>query len=103
MRGESFASIIDISDTGAVTELEAPSIMKDDVLEKEARSRGARLTGPAGTPGERPRARGAARMLDAIVAAGPRDVESWEPVYGRLAEAQVRWEQAHGRPLTAAG
>jgi tRNA threonylcarbamoyladenosine biosynthesis protein TsaB len=103
MRGESFASIIDISDTGAVTELEAPSIMKDDVLEKEARSRGARLTGPAGTAGERPRARGAARMLDAIVAAGPRDVESWEPVYGRLAEAQVRWEQAHGRPLTAAG
>jgi tRNA threonylcarbamoyladenosine biosynthesis protein TsaB len=23
----------------------------------------------------------------------------WEPEYGRLAEAQVRWEAAHGRPL----
>jgi hypothetical protein len=22
-----------------------------------------------------------------------------EPTYGRLAEAQVRWEHAHGRPL----
>lgn len=25
--------------------------------------------------------------------------DSWEPVYGRPAEAQARWEQAHGRPL----
>jgi tRNA threonylcarbamoyladenosine biosynthesis protein TsaB len=24
---------------------------------------------------------------------------SWEPVYGRPAEAQVRWEMTHGRPL----
>jgi len=27
------------------------------------------------------------------------DVASWEPVYGRPAEAQARWETAHGRPL----
>jgi tRNA threonylcarbamoyladenosine biosynthesis protein TsaB len=26
-------------------------------------------------------------------------VGEWEPVYGRPAEAQVRWEKAHGRPL----
>ena len=26
-------------------------------------------------------------------------VEEWEPVYGRPAEAQARWETAHGRPL----
>lgn len=36
------------------------------------------------------RAGGAARIAD---------VESWEPEYGRPAEAQARWEQAHGRPL----
>lgn len=24
---------------------------------------------------------------------------SWEPMYGRLAEAQVKWEESHGRPL----
>jgi len=29
----------------------------------------------------------------------PVDLASWEPDYGRLAEAQVRWEAAHGRPL----
>jgi tRNA threonylcarbamoyladenosine biosynthesis protein TsaB len=27
------------------------------------------------------------------------DIAVWEPRYGRLAEAQVRWEQAHGKPL----
>jgi tRNA threonylcarbamoyladenosine biosynthesis protein TsaB len=27
------------------------------------------------------------------------DPRTWEPVYGRPAEAQARWEQAHGRPL----
>jgi tRNA threonylcarbamoyladenosine biosynthesis protein TsaB len=26
-------------------------------------------------------------------------VDDWEPVYGRPAEAQARWEMAHGRPL----
>jgi tRNA threonylcarbamoyladenosine biosynthesis protein TsaB len=26
---------------------------------------------------------------------------TWEPAYGRLAEAQVKWEAAHGRPLAA--
>ena len=27
------------------------------------------------------------------------DLETWEPEYGRPAEAQARWEAAHGRPL----
>lgn len=27
------------------------------------------------------------------------EVASWEPTYGRPAEAQVRWEARHGRPL----
>ncbi len=27
------------------------------------------------------------------------DVQGWEPEYGRPAEAQARWEVAHGRPL----
>lgn len=28
------------------------------------------------------------------------DLDTWEPDYGRKAEAQVKWEAAHGRPLT---
>jgi hypothetical protein len=27
------------------------------------------------------------------------DIQGWEPEYGRPAEAQARWEIAHGRPL----
>lgn len=30
---------------------------------------------------------------------GPVDVAAWEPEYGRLAEAQVKWETQHGREL----
>ncbi|BAH38992.1 peptidase M22 family protein [Gemmatimonas aurantiaca T-27] len=29
----------------------------------------------------------------------PVDLASWEPQYGRLAEAQVKWEASHGRAL----
>lgn len=32
---------------------------------------------------------------------GPLSVDEWEPDYGRLAEAQVKWEATHGRPLPA--
>ena len=38
-------------------------------------------------------------MLWACLAAGPVALDGWEPSYGRLAEAQVKWEAAHGRPL----
>lgn len=32
-------------------------------------------------------------------AAGEVSLDEWEPAYGRLAEAQVKWEIAHARPL----
>ena len=34
---------------------------------------------------------------------GPVALASWEPLYGRLAEAQVQWEVAHGRALPVQG
>ncbi|OYV67912.1 MAG: hypothetical protein B7Z72_09030, partial [Gemmatimonadetes bacterium 21-71-4] len=43
-----------------------------------------------------PHARGVARLEGALEAA---DLAGWEPHYGRLAEAQVKWEAQHGRPL----
>ena len=30
------------------------------------------------------------------------DVQAWEPVYGRPAEAQAQWERTHGRSLSGA-
>jgi tRNA threonylcarbamoyladenosine biosynthesis protein TsaB len=44
-----------------------------------------------------PRARGVARLLaDGLEKV---DISAWEPEYGRAAEAQVKWEEKHGRPL----
>jgi tRNA threonylcarbamoyladenosine biosynthesis protein TsaB len=56
--------------------------------------------GPGQEMEAHPHARGVAPILEAILKAGPVDLGAWEPDYGRLAEAQVRWEAAHGRPLT---
>jgi tRNA threonylcarbamoyladenosine biosynthesis protein TsaB len=44
---------------------------------------------------------GAARWCAPWEAFGPLSVDTWEPEYGRLAEAQVKWEEAHGRALPA--
>ena len=46
-----------------------------------------------------PLASSAAAHLIEVRARGAVDLDSWEPVYGRLAEAQVKWEAAHGRAL----
>ena len=34
-----------------------------------------------------------------IDASEPANLAEWEPGYGRLAEAQVKWESEHGRTL----
>ncbi|MBY0489797.1 MAG: tRNA (adenosine(37)-N6)-threonylcarbamoyltransferase complex dimerization subunit type 1 TsaB [Gemmatimonadaceae bacterium] len=41
----------------------------------------------------------AARRADGRWREAPVDLRGWEPLYGRLAEAQVKWEASHGRPL----
>ena len=46
-----------------------------------------------------PHARAVEFVLAAVIAGGAVDLTSWEPSYGRNAEAQVKWEAAHGRPL----
>src|SRR5918996_1302883 len=54
------------------------------------------ITPPEGAP------RATALIGLAAIEGGTREVPSvleWEPVYGRPAEAQARWEIAHGRPL----
>ena len=48
-----------------------------------------------------PHAREAVGVLSLARTLGPVDLPGWEPLYGRLAEAQVKWEAAHGRPLRA--
>jgi tRNA threonylcarbamoyladenosine biosynthesis protein TsaB len=55
----------------------------------------------AATDGRIPDAASCAALFAAIEQRGPVDLGRWEPAYGRLAEAQVKWEAAHGRSLRA--
>jgi len=70
-------------------------------VEAAARALRAVLVGPgqSGEPRTDPHARGAVRLTKLIQAGGEADLSAWQPTYGRLAEAQVKWEATHGRPL----
>lgn len=100
MRGELYAARVLLSPGGLATQAELATILTpqqlDGVLASEST---VMVVGPGQRCGGRPHARGVAPILDSITELGAVDLASWEPDYGRLAEAQVRWETAHGRPL----
>lgn len=93
MRGESFAALIDVGEDGTIPVAVPIRIVSRTALAEEAARAGAEVLEGA------PHVAGVARMLDSIVSSGPVDLAAWEPDYGRAAEAQVKWEAAHGRPL----
>ncbi len=99
MREDSFALQIMVDGAGGVRSAGTHSIVPTASLVERDSESGAEVIGPGFGAGLRPRARGVARLLDQFLADGPVDVDGWEPDYGRLAEAQVKWEAAHGRTL----
>ena len=102
MRGEFFATRIVLRPEGVANQLEPPALLSaEQVADLAERERALRIIGPGQEIDAHPHARGVAPVLAAIIEAGPVNLASWEPDYGRLAEAQVRWEAAHGRPLRA--
>lgn len=101
MRGEFFAARVLLSAGGLATQSDPTTILSAEQLgEFPSKEPAVRVIGPGQQNDARPHARGVAAVLSSIIEAGPVDLASWEPDYGRLAEAQVRWEAAHGRPLT---
>jgi len=66
-------------------------------VRQRARSLGATLAGPPISVAQLPDARAALRVGVTAV-----NLATWEPDYGRLAEAQVQWEAAHARALPGA-
>ena len=77
-----------------------PGVVPAAEAARWCREEGRTAIGPAEAVELWPHARGVARLegsglLEAV------SLEAWEPDYGRLAEAQVKWEAAHGRPLAA--
>ncbi|MCC6929515.1 MAG: tRNA (adenosine(37)-N6)-threonylcarbamoyltransferase complex dimerization subunit type 1 TsaB [Gemmatimonadaceae bacterium] len=115
LRGEWYAQRFTLHADGAVTAHGAPT--RRDLaslaaelaapLSAEAGTGGALIVGVGGDTfqGGRhalPRARDVARLNPGPLLY-PVELAGWEPEYGRLAEAQVKWEQAHGRSLGAVG
>lgn len=99
LRGESYVAEFE-HDAGAVRPVGGMRLVANGEVQTLASASGdARLVGPDQPDQWHPHARGTSLMLDAIVGDGPADLASWEPVYGRMAEAQVKWEATHGRSL----
>jgi tRNA threonylcarbamoyladenosine biosynthesis protein TsaB len=98
LRGDAFAAAYSRAND-EVTELAAVRLVPRDSLAREAARLQATVIGPEERPRTNPRAANMVR-LGAWLAQPPVPLAAWEPDYGRLAEAQVKWEQAHGRPLS---
>lgn len=102
MRGEVFAAPFEVSASGGISSVGDVSMLTDGNLAAEALKIGGSAIGPMVSSDWLPHARGVAQVLS-LIADGPVDIDTWEPAYGRLAEAQVRWEETHGRPLPVTG
>jgi tRNA threonylcarbamoyladenosine biosynthesis protein TsaB len=97
LRGDVFAAAY-ARNGNEVTELSPVRLVARDSLAHEAALLQATVIGPEERPRTSPRAANVVR-LGAWLALPPVSLAAWEPDYGRLAEAQVKWEQTHGRPL----
>ena len=97
MRNEWFTALFEVIGGGSIAQVRPPSIVADSELAAIAAEARATLLGPDRDIDSRPHARGVATLLDEIISAGPVPVETWEPNYGRLAEAQVKWDAAQRR------
>lgn len=99
LRGEVYTAAFEIGARLDIVEIAGTSVQRREEIDAYAAGLGARLVGPDQAERFAPHARGVARLPAMLDATAPADLESWEPDYGRDAEAQVRWEKAHGRPL----
>ena len=119
LRGEVYAAVYEFTGGMVRTHL-APTVATPESLVARVAPLGVRaVTGAAPEPvlQHLHQALGASRLapppagapvLLALLAVGGAltsvsDIRHWEPVYGRPAEAQRKWEERHGRPLPPAG
>lgn len=91
MRGEVFAAAF-TWDRRSLVRLRGDGLFRGDAINALATELGATVVAGA------PAARAAVPLLGTSFVQRV-DLVTWEPSYGRLAEAQVKWEAAHGRPL----
>lgn len=97
-RNEWFAAPFEVASDGGI-EVGPALIAGADELRSMAARGDARIVGSGFEVQAIPKASAVVAQLGLVEMAGAVDLDSWEPAYGRLAEAQVKWEAAHGRPL----
>ena len=97
MRGDFFWQDVTTDSNGSIVPGISTRTTRSE-LEAHAATRSAQIIGPAETPSLSPHARGFARLIELGLATAV-EMTTWEPNYGRKAEAQVRWEATHGREL----
>jgi tRNA threonylcarbamoyladenosine biosynthesis protein TsaB len=99
LRGDVYAEAFAVDEHRAVQVLMTARLVKQTALRSLADSLGVEVVGPGQAVNRLPHARGVAALESLVVAGGPVELASWEPHYGRKAEAQVRWEALHERSL----
>jgi tRNA threonylcarbamoyladenosine biosynthesis protein TsaB len=96
MRGDVYAALIEFDGT-VVTAVTGRQLVSRGAAIAYAAKHEAVVVGPGESIDAVPRARGVASLDSTLVSEV--SLVSWEPAYGRLAEAQVKWEAEHGRSL----
>jgi tRNA threonylcarbamoyladenosine biosynthesis protein TsaB len=104
LRGEFYAGVYAIESDGSIVEMHQARLIAVSGIDSMAAGHAATIVSPSARSSavvSLPRARSVARLERTLQMAGPVSLVDWEPAYGRLAEAQVRWESVHGSPLPA--
>jgi tRNA threonylcarbamoyladenosine biosynthesis protein TsaB len=96
LRGESYVAEFE-HDAGVVWPVSDMRLVASAHVLATAEAAGARAVGPEHADHWLPHAPGVA-LLGGMLKE-PVNLAAWEPMYGRMAEAQVKWEAVHGRAL----
>jgi tRNA threonylcarbamoyladenosine biosynthesis protein TsaB len=94
MRGDRYLALVEVGAAGALTRVTALGLAPATEVAARAAGLAAHPIGPGEDVQAAPHAHGVTRALDLIGARGPVELAAWEPVYGRLAEAQAKRERA---------
>lgn len=101
LRGELYAASVEVSTGGSLTRIgQVQRLPRGDVVDMAHRT-GASLVGPVPEAEFywKPSALGV-QALWGTPHVRHVDIATWEPLYGRHAEAQAKWEAMSGKPLT---
>lgn len=99
LRGEHYVELYEVAQDGSIAMLLPARRVASSELERTAKQLDARVVGERVGIQTGPHVRSVAQLTKLLETTAPADLARWEPSYGRLAEAQVRWEAEHGRPL----